>query len=209
MAPDGEPSPRELAGGNALGSVYRNCSTARLYAAAVHTVMELGCAITSRDDAAMTISFRTNAVRPWPGMELTAAIHPKGNGAQVVVGGRHITGYRLGMADWHQANALGLMFLDRLKSDLPAIPEPARAVTANPSTVDQLTSLAELRDRGVLTEDEFEAEKKRLLGSIPDTQRRPTATPRRLSRDWDESTAVVQLSPSGRIAGWSRPAGPV
>jgi hypothetical protein len=141
-------------------------------------------------------------------MELTAAIHPKGNGAQVV-GGRHITGYRLGMADWHQANALGLMFLDRLKSDLPAIPEPALAVTANPSTVDQLTSLAELRDRGVLTEDEFEAEKKRLLGSIPDTQRRPTATPRRLSREWDESTAVVQLSPSGRIAGWSRPAGPV
>jgi hypothetical protein len=66
MAPDGEPSPRELAGGNALGSVYRNCSTARLYAAAVHTVMELGCAITSRDDAAMTISFRTNPVRPWP-----------------------------------------------------------------------------------------------------------------------------------------------
>jgi len=164
MAADGKSSPRELAGGNAFDSVYRDCSTARLYAAAVHTVMELGCAITSRDDAAMTISFRTNPVRPWPGIELTAAIHPQGDGAQVIVGGRHITGYRLGMADWHQANALGLMFLDRLKSVLPGIPEPAPADTAGPSKVDQLTSLAELRDRAVLTEDEFEAEKKRLIG---------------------------------------------
>jgi Short C-terminal domain len=163
MAPDGHPIPPELAGGNALKSVYAECSTARLYAAAVRTVMELGCAITSRDDAAMRISFRTNPVRPWPGIELTAAIHPQDVGAQIVVGGRHVTGYRLGMADWHQANALGLMFLDRLKSDLPRIPEPAASATADPSRLDQLKSLAELRDRGVLTEDEFEAEKKRVL----------------------------------------------
>jgi Short C-terminal domain len=170
MAPDGTPTRPEFAGGNALNTVYRDCSKARLYAAAVHTVMELGCAITSRDDAAMTISFRTTPVRPWPGMELTAAIQPHGEGAQVVVGGRHITGYRLGMADWHQANALGLMFLNRLKSDLPGIPEPAAAATANSSTVDQLKSLGELRDRGALTEDEFEAEKKRVLGPMPDTE---------------------------------------
>jgi len=170
MTPGGTPTPREFAGGNALNTVYRGCSAAKLYAAAVHTVMDLGCAITSRDDAAMTISFRTNPVRPWPGIEMTAAIHPQGDGAQVVVGGRHITGYRLGMADWHQANALGLMFLDRLKSDLPGTPEPAPAATANSSTVDQLKLLAELRDRGVLTGDEFEAEKKRLLGPTPDTE---------------------------------------
>jgi len=172
MAPDGTPSSREFAGGNALNTVYRDCSPARLYAAAVHAVMELGCAITSHDDAAMTISFRTNPVRPWPGMELTAVIHPHADGAQVVGGGGHITGYRLGMADWHQANALGLMFMNRLKSDLPGIPEPdpAQAATAYSSTVDQLKSLAELRDRGALTEDEFEAEKKRLLGRMPGTE---------------------------------------
>jgi hypothetical protein len=163
MPPEGRPIPPELAGGNALKTVYRECSTARLYAATVRTVTELGCAITSRDNAAMTISFRTNPVRPWPGIELTAAIHPQDHGAQIVLGGRHITGYRLGMADWHQANALGLMFLDRLKSDLPGIPEPASGAVANTSTVDQLQSLAELRDRGVLTEDEFESEKKRVL----------------------------------------------
>ena len=170
MAADGTPTRREVAGGNALKTVYRGCSTARLYAGAVQAVMELGCAITSRDDAAMTIAFRTNPVRPWPAVELTAAVHPHGDGAQVVVGGGHITGYRLAMADWHQANALGLMFLNRLKSDLPRIPEPAPAATAKPSTVDQLKSLTELRDRGALTEDEFEAEKKRLLGPMPDTE---------------------------------------
>jgi hypothetical protein len=32
------------------------------------------------------------------------------------------------------------------------------------STVDSLTKLADLRDRGVLTEDEFQAQKKKLLG---------------------------------------------
>jgi hypothetical protein len=162
MAPDDRPIPPELAGGNALKTVYRECSTARLYAAAVQTVMELGCAITRRDDGAMRITFRTNPVRPWPGMELTAAIRPQADGAEIVIGGRHATGYRLGMADWHQAQSLGLMFLNRLKSNLPGIPEPAGA-TGNPSTVDQLKSLAELRERGVLTEDEFEAEKKRVL----------------------------------------------
>jgi len=168
MAPDDRPIPPELAGGNALKAVYRECSPARLYAAAVHTVMELGCAITRRDDAAMRITFRTNPVRPWPGMELTAAIHPEADGAEIVLGGRHATGYRLGMADWHQAQSLGLMFLERLKSNLPRIPEPTAGATGKPSTVDQLKSLAELRERGVLTEDEFEAEKKRVLDSEPE-----------------------------------------
>jgi Short C-terminal domain len=164
MAPDGTPTPREFAGGNALDTVYPDCSAARLYAASLQSATELGCVITSRDEAAMTLSFRTNPVRPWPGIELTAAIRPDGDGARVVVGGRHVTGYRLGMADWHQANALGLMFLDRVKSDLPGIREPV-AATAGSSTLDQLKSLAELRDRGALTEDEFEAEKRRLLAS--------------------------------------------
>ncbi|HUA06094.1 MAG TPA: SHOCT domain-containing protein [Solirubrobacteraceae bacterium] len=170
MATDGTPIPPELAGGNALKTVYPECSTARLYAAAIHCVTELGCVITSRDDAAMTLAFRTNPVRPWPGIELAAAIHPEDDGAQIVLGGRHVTGYRLGMADWHQANALGLMFLDRLTSELPGIPEPAAGPSAVPSTVSRLKSLAELRDRGALTEDEFQAQKKRLLDLEPVTE---------------------------------------
>ena len=41
----------------------------------------------------------------------------------------------------------------------PAAPAPA------PDLVEQLTQLADLKDRGVLTEEEFAAQKARLLGS--------------------------------------------
>lgn len=41
---------------------------------------------------------------------------------------------------------------------------PAQAAPAE-SKVDQLTKLGQLRDSGVLTEEEFEAEKQKILGS--------------------------------------------
>lgn len=44
------------------------------------------------------------------------------------------------------------------------IPEPPATEAAASSTATELTQLAELRDRGVLSEDEFAAEKARLLG---------------------------------------------
>ena len=42
----------------------------------------------------------------------------------------------------------------------PAAPAPA----AGPSTIEQLKELGELRDQGILTEQEFAAEKSKLLG---------------------------------------------
>jgi hypothetical protein len=39
------------------------------------------------------------------------------------------------------------------------------ASTSPPSTADQLTKLADLRDRGVITPDEFQREKEKLLAS--------------------------------------------
>jgi hypothetical protein len=36
--------------------------------------------------------------------------------------------------------------------------------TASPSTTGELERLAELRNKGVLTEDEFQSQKKRILG---------------------------------------------
>jgi len=68
MTPDGKPIARELDGGSALDRVFRDCSTARLYAAAVHTVSELGCAITSRDDAAMKAE-KKRLLGPMPDIE--------------------------------------------------------------------------------------------------------------------------------------------
>jgi uncharacterized membrane protein YdbT with pleckstrin-like domain len=45
----------------------------------------------------------------------------------------------------------------------PAPPPPAAPVASTPGTAEELSRLAELRDRGVLTEEEFQAQKARLL----------------------------------------------
>ena len=50
--------------------------------------------------------------------------------------------------------------------DDPADPDSQRRGRPHPSDpIDALTRLADLRDRGVLTDEEFEAQKARLLGS--------------------------------------------
>ena len=43
------------------------------------------------------------------------------------------------------------------------------AASSPASTADQLTKLADLRDRGVITPEEFEREKAKVLGSTPST----------------------------------------
>jgi hypothetical protein len=45
----------------------------------------------------------------------------------------------------------------------PAAPEPA-AATSSESYLDELERLADLRDRGIITAEDFEAKKKQLLG---------------------------------------------
>jgi hypothetical protein len=155
---------RELAGGNSLAAAYSGCSTSRLYQAAIRTASELGFAIDVQDDAAMTVSMRTaGPTATWPGHGMTAAVHPYGDGAQIVVGADRYSGAVFQMASWHQAKQLALMFMHRLTQVLPSVPEPAAPAAPPPSTVDQLKSLADLRERGLLTDDEFETEKKRVL----------------------------------------------
>jgi hypothetical protein len=46
----------------------------------------------------------------------------------------------------------------------PAAPVPAPAAAA-PSMIDQLKELGELKEQGILTEEEFAAQKAKLLGS--------------------------------------------
>jgi hypothetical protein len=41
---------------------------------------------------------------------------------------------------------------------------PPQVAPAEPDTVEQLRRLAELRDQGILTEEEFSAEKRKILG---------------------------------------------
>jgi hypothetical protein len=45
--------------------------------------------------------------------------------------------------------------------------EPAETPPSSAATIDQLTQLAALRDNGVLTEEEFQREKDKLLGVGP------------------------------------------
>ena len=46
----------------------------------------------------------------------------------------------------------------------PSAPPPAPAPAASSSTSEELARLADLRDRGILTEEEFQAQKARVLG---------------------------------------------
>jgi hypothetical protein len=49
------------------------------------------------------------------------------------------------------------------------------AASAPANTADQLTKLADLRDRGVITPEEFEREKAKVLGSTPSSPPAPSA----------------------------------
>jgi hypothetical protein len=59
--------------------------------------------------------------------------------------------------------------LEELESQQPqqAAPPPAAAAPAgvSPDAIEQLKQLAELKDQGVLTQEEFDIQKRRLLGT--------------------------------------------
>lgn len=49
-------------------------------------------------------------------------------------------------------------------AEAAAAAPPPQVAPAEPDTVEQLRRLAELRDQGILTEEEFSAEKRKILG---------------------------------------------
>jgi hypothetical protein len=55
------------------------------------------------------------------------------------------------------------MLPDRVSAVLPSVAEHSRASTGHRSTARDLAVLTELPERGLLTQDEFAAEKQRLL----------------------------------------------
>lgn len=52
-----------------------------------------------------------------------------------------------------------------LQSQQASAPAPAAAGGLSDETINQLKQLGELKEQGVLTEDEFEAQKQKLLGT--------------------------------------------
>lgn len=119
-----------MAGGGTPGTAIQNvaysgCSSARLYAAVVRAIGEIGFVIASRDDAAMVIGFRpATPTGSWPYEQMTASVHGEGSGARVVFAGAPVGG-GLQMGQWREGQAVAMMILDRLKAVLPQVPEPA------------------------------------------------------------------------------------
>jgi hypothetical protein len=119
-------------------------------------------------------------MKTWAGQDLQATVFASGKNSQVVVGGT--IARRGGLAGgqqiaWGEKSALSQKFLAEIESILPTIPEspfshlpppptvspPFVASSSQVSRLDELAKAAELRDRGVLTEEEFLSEKARIL----------------------------------------------
>jgi hypothetical protein len=150
--------------GNSLEVVYANCSAAQLYEATARAGTQLGFKILSQDPTSGTLVFSTTVpTTSWLGPEISARITTHGDAARIVVTGTRVAAYRLALADWLQVKRVSLLLLERLSSVLPEEVELAPSPAPAPSRLDELESLADLRNRGVLTEEEFDAEKKKLL----------------------------------------------
>lgn len=79
-------------------------------------------------------------------------------------------GYMAGKAGANRASQESsqeqrLAGLESQQAPPPSAPPPAAAPAAGGSVVEQLKQLGELRDSGVLTPDEFEREKQKLLAA--------------------------------------------
>ena len=131
----------------------------------MRSVTELGYSLIDQNPEATTLTFRAPGPTPtWPGTEMTVAISDARGAARLVIGGNPFSGYERQAVAYRGARDIGIILLERLRVVLPSVAEPApETVAAPPSRVDQLQSLADLRDRGALTDAEFDVEKKRLL----------------------------------------------
>lgn len=146
-------------------ATYAECSAARLYAAVVHTITELGYSITTSDQHTGTVSFRTGlSWKSWRGQEMTATvISVPPTSAKVVMGGRRVTrGYQFQLADSGEAKSIARKVIRKLTPILAGTPEPTRNEQTG-SMSNELAQLAQLYQNGLLTDEEFAAGKSRLL----------------------------------------------
>jgi hypothetical protein len=80
-------------------------------------------------------------------------------GTAVVAGGAAYVGNRAGKASAQQQ-----MDQEPPPEAPPAYQDPAPAMSAGDSQIDELQKLASLKDQGILTEEEFSAKKAQILG---------------------------------------------
>jgi hypothetical protein len=150
-----------------------SASRDRLFAALLRSVSELGYSINNSDTALGTISFSTGmSMRSSAGQNMTATVFAVGEAeSKVVMGGkREQKGSPFGgggqVYDWGEKGKITRKLLEQLDRVLPETPEPAVSspTSGTASTVAELQGLADLKAQGLLSEDEFEAAKAKLLG---------------------------------------------
>lgn len=147
----------------------------QLFAVAVDAVMKLGYSILQQNKNDGFISFKTGmTMSSFTGIEVSAIISDTSSGSRIAFGGG--TAAAGGQAG-HQAFSIGgsgsmnrtaekvLKIIDERvqKGDVPPHKPSANAAAAV-SPADELKKLAELLSQGILTQAEFDAKKKQLLG---------------------------------------------
>ncbi|MGH3328348.1 MAG: DUF6458 family protein [Streptomycetales bacterium] len=144
----------------------------RVYRAALDAVADLGYQVLEvRPEAGVLTFTGTTSGRSWGALELTATVRGGGDGSTTVTMGRHAMarGGALGGrgGSWGEEKAVAERFLARLADALTVIArtEVHARGDVRADIAAQLAQLSDLRERGALTDDEFQSAKRRLMAS--------------------------------------------
>lgn len=151
-------------------------SSGRLFEVSRQVIAQLGYTVRTIDLQSKTISFNTGrSMKSWAGQDMQLTVLERGSSSVVVIGGS--LARRGGLASgqqiaWGEKSALTKKILERIGELLPSIPEPIAPAAAPsapqsaPASGDRLEALArlgQLKESGVLTDEEFQTEKQKLL----------------------------------------------
>src|SRR6478735_9288985 len=152
-------------GGKSLQFSLKEAPVDRVWEAALQAVARLGYSIQHTDSASRVLSFNTGrSMSSWAGQDLSMTLVADGSGGTVMsMGGSLGKGgnpFGGGQAfAWGEKGRLIDKFAATVRETLPSIPDRPATAPAGNSVADELAKLASLRDSGVLSEDEFAAQK--------------------------------------------------
>lgn len=156
-------------GGKTVQFAFDDVSVDRVWGAALQAVAKLGYTILHSDSGSRVLSFNTGrSMSSWAGQDLGMTLFDDGQrtimsmGGSLGKGGNPFGGGSQVFA-WGEKGRLIDQFAATVQEIVPSIPETSRPASGAISVADELAKLASLRDSGALTDDEFGAQKARLL----------------------------------------------
>lgn len=145
-------------------------SSARVFNACRVAMAQLSYTLISADEAGRMISFNTGrSMKSFAGQDLQATVVDNGDGSRVIVGGAIARRGGMGSGQqiaWGEKAALSKKFLAEVESVLPNVPEilPSDSTPSESKSIaEELKSLRDLHDQGVISEEEFSKAKEKLL----------------------------------------------